>query len=77
MRLSPTTLDVLAASISLLVDRLVVLRSMMCLSKHLRRRASLSSILIRWPSDFLPWSLDVAIISQAHIRLLRSKSNHR
>ena len=33
MRLSPVALEIFAASVSLLVDRLVVLRSMMRLSK--------------------------------------------
>ena len=77
MRLSPMTFEVFAAPASLLVDRLVVLCSMMRLSEQFRRGTSLCSILIRGPRDFLSWPLYVAIVSEAHIRLFRSKSDHR
>ena len=76
MGLSPTALKILAASIPLLIDRLVVLRSMMCLGQEFRRRASLCSILISWPRNLLPWPLNVTIISKPHIGLLWSKSDH-
>ena len=77
MRLSPTTLKVLAASTSLLVYLLIVLRSMMRLGQEFRSRAPLSSILVCWTCNFLSRPLDIAIISQAHIGLLWSKSDHR
>jgi hypothetical protein len=75
--LSPMALEVFAASVSLLVDGLVVLRSMMRLSQEFRRRTSLGSIKIWQSCNFLPWPLNVAVISKAHFGLFWSESNHR
>jgi hypothetical protein len=77
MGLPPPTLNKLLAAIALRVYLFVILDSVMRLRQQFRGRACLSPILIRWPCDLLPWSLNVTVIPQTHVGLFWCKCNHR
>jgi hypothetical protein len=71
------TLKIFGTAVPLGVYLLVIFRCVVGLSEELRWRACLRPVLVGWPGDFLPWPLDVAIISQAHIGLVWGERDHR
>jgi len=50
---------------------------MMGLGQKLLWRAGLCAVLVRWASDLLAWSLDVAVVSKTHVGLLWRQRDHR
>jgi hypothetical protein len=76
MWLSPMAVKIFMTSVSLQVYLLVVLRGLVCVCQQFCWGTCLCAILISWPVDLLPWTLEVTIVSQAHVRLLRRKGNH-
>lgn len=68
--------EIFITSGSLRIDLFVVFRGLMRMCEQFCRGACLSAILVGWPCDLLPRALNVAVISQTHIGLLRCKSNH-
>jgi hypothetical protein len=76
MRLSPAALEVFMAPVSLRIYLLIVFGGLMCLRQKFRWGAGLGTILISRPGDFLTRALNIAIVPQTHVALLRCKCNH-
>jgi hypothetical protein len=76
VRLLPKIIYVLAPRVTLLVNLLAVVGSMMSLGEELRRWAGLSTILICWALDLMSRSWHVSKIPQSKVVLIWRSSDH-